>query len=196
MTDLNPKVDAYIAKSDDWQDVLVALREIVLACGLSEDFKWGKPCYTCEGGNLIAIARLKERCWIMFFKGALLKDPAQILEKAGENSRSMRIVPFTRAADVTANADLLRAYVLEAVAAQKAGLKVDFKDSKNLVFADELVDAFDKDPDLKAAFDALTPGRQRGYNLFFNGAKQSKTRHSRIAKCTADILIGKGLNDR
>ena len=132
----------------------------------------------------------------MFFKGALLKDAEQVLEKAGKNSQSMRVMRFTDTAQIAEMTPTLRTYFEEAIAAQKAGLKVDFKENKSLVFPDELIDQFDENPDLKAAFDALTPGRQRGYNLFFTGAKQSATRTSRIEKCTPMILVGKGLNDR
>lgn len=196
MTQTNPKVDAYLAKSKDWRAELHALRALVLAAGLTEDFKWNKPCYTFEGGNLIAIARLKDYCWLMFFKGALLKDAAQILAKAGENSQSMRVMRFTDTDQIAALAPTLQAYFEEAIAAEKAGLKVDFKESKTLVFPDELVDYFDANPDLKVAFDALTPGRQRGYNLFFTSAKQSATRTARIEKCAPLIMAGRGLNDR
>lgn len=196
MVETNPKVDAYIEKSEQWRDELLALRDLVLAAGLTEDYKWHKPCYTFEGSNLIAIARLKDYCWLMFFKGALLKDEEQVLEKAGKNSQSMRVMRFADTAQIAAMTPTLRTYFEEAIAAQRAGLKVDFKESKSLVFPDELVDQLDANPDLKAAFDALTPGRQRGYNLFFTGAKQSATRTSRIEKCTPMILVGKGLNDR
>lgn len=190
------KVDAYLAKSDAWRDELTALRQIVLAAGLTEDFKWNKPCFTFEGGNLISIARLKDHCWLMFFKGALLKDEGRILEKAGENSQSMRVMRFTSVDQIHDLAPTLKKYFEEAKRAETAGLKVDFKESRTLVFPDELIDAFAANPDLKSAFDELTPGRQRGYNLFFMGAKQSATRTSRIEKSIPQILAGKGLTDR
>jgi len=189
-------VDTYIARSVDWQAELTALRGLVLAAGLDETIKWGKPCYTSEGANLVAIARLKDYCWLMFFKGVLLDDAAGLLQKAGENSQSMRVIPFASVGEIEAATPALRAYLAGAIAAQKAGLKVEFKESKELVFPDELINAFDANPDLKAAFDALTPGRQRGYNLFFTGAKQAATRVSRIEKYTDKILAGKGMTDR
>jgi uncharacterized protein YdeI (YjbR/CyaY-like superfamily) len=192
----DPRLDEYIAKSEAWQAELSALSDIVLHCGLDETIKWNKPCYTFEGGNLIAIARLKDHCWLMFFKGALLEDTAGLLEKAGENSQSMRVIPFTSIAAITDATPSLRGYLVAVIAAERVGLKVDLKGRKRLEFPDELVDAFDANPDLRVAFDALTPGRQRGYNLFFCGAKQSATRASRISKYTSDILAGRGMHDR
>lgn len=196
MSNHSPEVDDYIVKSEAWRAELTKMREILLDCGLQETIKWNKPCYMLDGANLIATARLKDHCWLMFFRGALLKDGAQILEKAGENSQSMRVISFTDVDQITSRADILRAYVEETISNEKKGLKVDFKESKSLVFPDELVDAFDADPDFKAAFDALTPGRQRGYNLHFTGAKQSATRSARIAKVMPRIFEGKGLTDR
>lgn len=192
----DPRVDRYIVNSEAWQAELSALRDLVLQCGFDETLKWNKPCYMFGGGNLVAIARLKDHCWLMFFKGALLADPSGHLEKAGENSQSMRVIPFTSLAQITALTPVLRAYFAAAIEAERKGQKVAFKQSKALVFPDELIDAFDSNPDLKAAFDALTPGRQRGYNLFFCGAKQSATRTSRVAKYADHILAGKGMQDR
>lgn len=192
----DPRVDEYIVKSDAWQAELAVLRDIILQSGLAETLKWNKPCYTFEGGNLVAIARLKDHCWLMFFKGALLEDAGGLLEKAGENSQSMRVIPFTSVVQINDATPTLRGYLQSAIAAERAGLKVVLKESKRLEFPDELIDAFNANPDLRVAFDALTPGRQRGYNLFFCGAKQSATRASRISKYSSYILAGRGMHDR
>ncbi|MDA0223037.1 MAG: DUF1801 domain-containing protein [Rhodobacterales bacterium] len=196
MCNRNPKVDAYLNSDARWQGELSALRAIILECPLTEEGKWNKPCYTFQHSNLIAFSRLKDCCWLMFFKGALLADCAGILAKAGENSQSMRVIPFTSVGQINGMKPVLKAYIQEAIDVEKAGLKVDFKRNFDLVFPQELLDRFDENPDLKAAFDALAPGRQRGYNLYFFGAKQSKTKQSRIAKSMPRILAGKGLTDR
>ncbi|MGV8985094.1 MAG: YdeI/OmpD-associated family protein [Cypionkella sp.] len=191
----NPLVDTFLA-SDKWQTELRALRAILLSSPLTEDFKWHKPVYTYDGANLIALAGLKDHCWIAFFKGALLTDPDGHLQKPGDNSQAGRVIKFTTLAQITALEPTLRAFILETIAAEKAGLKVEMTLSHDLTFPPELIDAFDADPDFKAAFDALTPGRQRGWNLHFTQAKQSATRQARIAKASPSILAGKGPNDR
>lgn len=193
---MNPKVSSYISSDRQWQEELQALRAILLDCRLTEEFKWNKPCYTFQNTNLVSIARLKNHCWIMFFKGALLSDPAGVLVKAGENSQSMRVIPFTNVGKIVELQALLKATVYEAIEAEKAGLKVPSIKHTDLIYPEEFNTKLDKMPDLKTAFEALTPGRQRGYNLYFTGAKQSRTRESRIEKCVPRILAGKGLNDR
>ena len=191
----NPKVDALLKeKSAQWQKELAALRAILLESPLTEEVKWGKPCYTFEGGNIAIIYGLKESCAIGFLKGVLLKDAAGILLKPGENSQSGRWVKFTSVEEIRKLAPTLKAYIHESVEAEKAGLRVEFKKSPEPV-ARELQDKLDKNAALKKAFTALTPGRQRAYNLFVSGAKQSETRTSRVEKCMPRILSGKGLND-
>jgi len=191
----NPQIDKYLGKLKRWQKEMEKLRKILLGCPLTEELKWGKPCYTFEKGNVAILYALKESCAIGFLKGALLKDPQSILIKPGENSQSGRWIKFSNIQEIARLESTLKAYIHEAIDAEKAGLKVDFKESKNLVFPVELKNAFEKKPALKTAFEALTPGRQRGYNLYFSGAKQSATRESRIEKCVPQILKGKGLQD-
>lgn len=196
MTEKNPKVDAYVSRAERWRDQTEALRAILIDSGLDEELKWGKPCYTFQGRNVAIIQGFKRHCALMFFKGALLEDRDGVLVKQGENSQAAMRMEFTAVGQVSEMEATLRAYLAEAIEVEKAGLKVDFKEKRALVFPDELMDAFDENPDLRAAFDALTPGRQRAYNLHFSGAKKSATRAARIAKCTPRILEGKGLNDR
>ena len=191
----NPKVDAFLAK-DKWQTELTALRAILLDAPLTEEFKWYKPVYSHAGSNLIALAGLKDHCWIHFFKGALLTDPDHVLQKPGENSQAGRVIKFTALDQITQMEPTLRRFIRETIAAEDAGLKVEMTLSHDLTFPPELIDSFDADPDFKAAFDALTPGRQRGWNLHFTAAKQSQTRAARITKATPSILAGKGPNDR
>ena len=192
----NPKVDAYLKKAKKWREEMQKLRAILLDSPLMEELKWGKPCYTFEKGNVAILYGLKESCALGFLKGALLKDAKGILIKPGENSQSGRWIKFTSVQAITGMKPVLKAYIQEAIAAEKAGLKVDFKEKHELVFPIELQNRLDKNPALKAAFAALTPGRQRGYNLYFSGAKQSQTRESRIEKCLPQILRGRGLHDR
>jgi uncharacterized protein YdeI (YjbR/CyaY-like superfamily) len=191
----NPKVDAFLAK-DKWRTELTALRAILLDTPLTEGFKWYKPVYSYDGANLIALAGLKDQCWIHFFKGALLTDPDQLLQKPGENSQAGRVIKFTALDQITRMEPTLRRFIRETIAAEDAGLKVEMTLSHNLTFPSELIDSFDADPDFKAAFDALTPGRQRGWNLHFTAAKQSDTRAARITNATPSIRAGKGPNDR
>jgi uncharacterized protein YdeI (YjbR/CyaY-like superfamily) len=192
---MNPKVEAYFSKAAPWHDELLALRAILLGCPVAEDFKWRSPVYMAGGGNVATVWRLKDCCGLSFFKGVLLKDPEGILVAPGENSRSVRLVKFTSVAGIAQVETVLKAYVLEAVEVENAGLKVDLpKDDFEL--PEELVRILEQDPDLKAAFEALTPGRQRGYCLHFSQPKQSATRVSRIEKAAPRILAGKGMHDR
>lgn len=189
------KIKDLLAKSD-WQDERLLFREIALGCGLSEQVKWGKLCYSHDGGNVAIFFGMKDYCGLGFFKGSLLKDRQKILSKQGEHSQAMRLVRATSVADITTLRPVIEGYIHEAVEIEKAGLKVEFKEKHDLVPPAELVAAFDQDPDLKAAFHALTLGRQRGYMLHFSGAKKSETRRSRIRKVIPDILVGKGMHDR
>jgi len=192
----NPKVDAYFARAKKWPEEIKKLREILLGCGLSEELKWGKPTYTFEQKNIVAINQLKDNAALLFFKGALLKDAKGILIRPGEHSQSARWMKFTSSREIAAMKPVLKAYVQEAIEAEKAGLKVNFEKSRELTLPDELKSKFDEVPSLKAAFTALTPGRQRAYVLYFSGAKQSATRAARIEKYVEQILAGKGFNER
>jgi uncharacterized protein YdeI (YjbR/CyaY-like superfamily) len=196
MTKTDPKVDAYIDRAQRWQGETAALRAILLDCGLEEALKWGKPCYAAQGGNVAIIQGFKPHLALMFFKGALLKDPEGVLRAQGANSQAAKRMEFTSPAQVDEMAATVRAYVAEAVAVEQAGLKVAFTAKAELVYPDELVEAFDTDPAFAAAFKALTPGRQRAYVLHFSGAKQAATRAARIAKVVGRVLDGKGLADR
>ena len=195
MTDKNPAVDAWIGKQKKWQAEIPPLRDALLASGLHEDFKWGKPCYTHEGSNIVLIMPLKETCTLLFTKGALMKDPKGVLVQPGENSQSARQMRFTSLAEITKFGTSLKAYLKDAIAVEAAGLKVAFKKSTDLVYPEEFQRRLDKNSALREAFHALTPGRQRQYHLFFTGAKQSKTREARVEKAIPLILDGLGLND-
>ena len=190
----NPKVDAYLSKTKKWQEELKKLRMIILACGLTEELKWGKPCYSFQQSNIVILQGFKEFCALLFAKGALLKDANGILKKPGENTQAARRIPFTNVREIVEMEPVLKAYIHEAIAAEKAGLKVDFKKNPEPI-PEELQNKLDESPALKTAFAALTPGRQRGYILYFSAPKQSKTRESRVEKCMQQILNGKGLND-
>jgi uncharacterized protein YdeI (YjbR/CyaY-like superfamily) len=191
---VNPEVDAYISRSEQWPGELAALRPILLGCGLTEEIKWGKPCYCHQGRNILILQEMKEFLGLMFFKGALLSDPDGVLEEQGQNSRSARRLRFTSVEDVARLADTVAAYVDEAIRVEQAGLRVG--SPPELVLVEELRERLDRDPELEAAFESLTPGRRREYNLYFSGAKQAKTRAGRIDRCAAWILDGKGLRDR
>ncbi|MFC3285926.1 YdeI/OmpD-associated family protein [Litchfieldella rifensis] len=195
MNDMNPKVDELLRK-DKWQEERKTLRAILLDCQLTEEVKWGKLCYTFQKSNVVMIYGIKEYCALGFFKGALLNDADGILVKPGEHSQAMRQIRFTGVQEIDELEARLKAYIHEAIEVEKAGLKVDFKEKRELEFPEEFQDKLNEDPVLKTAFEALTPGRQRGYILHFSGAKQSRTRVSRIEKCISRILDGKGLNDR
>ncbi len=191
---MNPKVDDYLKKTPEWREETKKLRAIALGCGLTEELKWGKPCYTFQDSNLLIIQGFKNYCALMFCKGALLKDPKGILVKIGEHTQAARQVRFTELHEIVRQEATLKAYIQEAIAAEKAGLKVEYKKSSEPI-PEELQAKLDEVPAVKAAFDALTPGRRRAYLLYFSGAKQSKTRTSRVEKCLPQILKGKGLDD-
>ena len=191
---MNPKVDACIRRSDMWPEEMAGLRPILLGCGLTEKIKWRNPCYSHEGKNIVILQEMKEFLALMFFKGVLLKDPEGVLEEQGPNSRSARRIPFTSVEDVARLAGTVKAYIDEAIEVEKAGLKVG--PAPELLLVPELQGPLDKDPSLKAAFEALTPGRRREYNLYFSGAKQEKTRAARVERYVQKILDGKGFRDK
>jgi uncharacterized protein YdeI (YjbR/CyaY-like superfamily) len=191
----NPSVDGFIRKSQPWQEELKQLRAILLDSPLTEEVKWRAPCYTFEGHNVAFIGGFKDNCVLSFIKGALLKDPKGLLTKPGENTQSARVIRFTSLQEIIDLKPTLKAYILEAIELEKSGAKVDFKEKTQLVFPEELQKKFDQDTAFEAAFAALTPGRQRAYNLYFTAPKQSKTRESRVEKYRQQILDGKGMND-
>ena len=187
-------VDAYLAESEQWPAEVAALREVLLGCGLAETIKWGKPCYLHDGSNIALVQEFKDFLALMFFKGALLDDPDGVLEDQGPNSRSARRICFTSVDDVTRSAGTIQAYVVQAVEVEESG--ADVGPPPELELVEELQQRLDDDPTLAEAFDALTPGRRREYNLYIAGAKQSKTRAARVDKHVPRILEGKGLRDR
>ncbi|WP_019419123.1 YdeI/OmpD-associated family protein [Paenibacillus sp. OSY-SE] len=193
---MNPKVDIFLSKTNKWQEETEKLRSIILDCQLTEELKWGKPCYTSEGSNIVIIQGFKEFCALMFFKGVLLHDPNGILVQIGENTQAGRQIRFTNVQEIVEMDTILKAYIHEAIEVEKAGLKVEFKKSTDLILPEEFQNKLDENPALKTAFEALTPGRQRAYVMHFSAPKQSKTRESRVEKCVQQILNGKGLNDR
>jgi uncharacterized protein YdeI (YjbR/CyaY-like superfamily) len=195
MNGMNPKVDWYFNKAKTWQEELQKLRVIVLDCGLTEELKWGVPCYTFQKSNIVLIHVFKAYCALLFVKGALLNDPAGILVQQTENVQAARQVRFTQVEEIVELEHTLKAYIQEAVEAEKAGLKVNLKETKEFNLPEEFLNKLDEMPALKEAFDALTPGRQRAYLLYFSAPKQSKTRAARVEKCVQPILNGKGLND-
>lgn len=192
--DTNITVDTFINRAKAWQAEMQKLRAILVDCGLDEELKWGKPCYAFEGTNVAIIQPFKRHCALMFFKGALLKDAHKRLRSQGENTQSAMRLEFTDEADIKVTQ--VKAYVKEAIAVEKAGLKVEFKAKRALDLPDELTQIFQKNRILAKAFGALTPGRQRAYVLHFTGAKRSQTRTARVEKCIPRILAGLGLNDR
>lgn len=191
----NPRVDVFLSKTDKWQKELVTLRKIVLECDLTEELKWGQPCYTYEGGNVVLIHGFKEYCALLFMKGALLKDPKGILIQQTKNVQSGRQIRFTTMGEITKMEPTLKAYIRDAIKVEKAGLKVSHKETAEFEVAEEFQSKLDKSAALRKAFTSLTPGRQRAYLLHFSAPKQAKTRESRIEKCIPQILEGKGLND-
>ena len=192
---MNPQVTGYIRKNKEWQQELEKLRTIVLDCGLTEEVKWGCPCYTFQESNIVLMHVFKEYCALLFFKGALLKDPNGILVQQTENVQSARQIRFTDAREIVEMASTLKAYICEAIEVERAGLKVELKKTAQFSVPEEFQNKLDANPELETAFYALTPGRQRAYLLYFAGAKQSKTRESRVVKCMQQILDGKGLDD-
>ncbi len=195
MTEMNPKVEAFMAKTKTWREESEKLRSILHDFPLSEDLKWGKPCFAFQGSNFIIIIAFKEYCALAFFKGSLLSDPNGLLVKPGENTQGGRQIRFNNIQEIVALEPVIRAYIQEAIDVEKAGLQVDKTASKELVFPDELHQKFDEMPALAVAFQVMTPGRQRAYNMHFSAPKQSTTRMSRIEKCIPKILEGKGMND-
>jgi len=210
MASINPKIDNYLAvgcgrcplggtpdcKVHNWDEELKQLRMILLDSDLTEELKWSVPCYTFEGKNVIVMSALKDYCALSFFKGVLLKDEAGILVAQTQNMQAERLIKFTNVDEIIEMEHLIKAYINEAIEVEKAGLEVEYKDTSEFECPEELQQKFDDDAYFKTAFEALTPGRQRGYLLHFSGAKQSKTRISRIEKNVQKILSGKGLHDR
>ncbi|QIP18017.1 hypothetical protein G8759_30085 [Spirosoma aureum] len=192
---MNPEVDFYFSKAQTWQNELEQLRLIVLDCGLTEVLKWGSPCYTFQRSNIVLIHVFKEYCALLFFKGALLQNADGILIQQTENVQGGRQIRFTNVREIIQLKPLLKAYIYEAIEVEKAGLTVKFKKSTEFAIAEEFQHRLAEIPALKTAFDALTPGRQRAYLLYFAQAKQSRTRESRVEKCMPQILNGKGLNE-
>ncbi|MEO8535802.1 MAG: DUF1801 domain-containing protein [Flavobacterium sp.] len=192
---MNPKVDFYFDKVKKWQKEMEKLRTIALDCQLTEELKWGTPCYTLEKKNIVLIHEFKEYCAFLFFKGSLLKDTNDILIQQTENTQATRQIRFTNVKDIIELKPILKAYINEAIEVEKAGLQVDFKKTKEFEVPEEFQKKLNEESKLKKAFEALTPGRQRAYLLHFSQPKQSKTRESRIEKATPEILEGKGLND-
>ncbi len=191
----HPKVDALFRQAKQWREEMAKLRKIVLDCGLTEELKWYQACYTQEGRNIVLIHGFKEYCALLFFKGALMKDPKGLLIQQTENVQSGRQIRFTNAKEIAKLEPVLKAYLHDAVAVEKAGLKVKMKTTADYKVPEELQKKLDQDPAFKKAFSALTPGRQRGYLFYFAGAKQSQTREARIEKYLPQILKGKGMND-
>ncbi len=192
---LNPGVDFFFNKAGKWQEEYDKLRTCVLDCGLTEEVKWGVPCYTYENKNIVVIHGFKEYCALLFFKGALLKDDKAILIRQTENVQAQRQVRFTGVKEIADLEPVLKAYIHEAIEVERAGLKVNHKTTEEFSVPEEFQNKMDEVPALKIAFEALTPGRQRAYLLYFSTPKQSKTRESRIEKFMPQILSGKGLND-
>jgi len=191
----NPKVDWFFTKATQWQEEFEKLRTIVLDCGLTEELKWGCPCYTFEKRNIVLMHGFQEYCALLFFKGALLKDPDDILIQQTENVQAARQIRFTNVRQIVKMKPILKAYIYEAVEVERAGLKVPLKKTKEFNIPAEFQNKLNKNAALKKAFNALTPGRQRGYLLHFSAPKQSKTRESRVENSIPQILVGKGLND-
>lgn len=192
---MNPKVDFFFNKTGQWQTEFEKLRTIALKTELTEDLKWGCPCYTYEGKNIFLIHGFKEYCALLFFKGALMKDPENILIRQTENIQATRQIRFTKLQQIIDLENVLSNYIFEAVEIEESGAKVEMKKTHEFNIPEEFAQKLNENPELKKAFETLTPGRQRAYLLYFSSAKQSKTRISRIEKYIPEILNGKGLND-
>ena len=192
---MNPKVDWFFNKTTKWQEAYSELRILVLECGLSEELKWGCPCYTFEKNNIVLIHGFKDYCALLFMQGALLKDPNNILVQQTENVQSARQIRFKNLEEILNNKSIIKSYIDEAIAIDKAGLSVELKKTPDYKIPVEFQKVLNDMPELNNAFKALTPGRQRGYLLYFSSAKQSKTREARIEKYVQQILNGKGLDD-
>ena len=195
MNTRNPKVNFFFSKAKKWQEEFRKLRTIILGCGLTEELKWGKPCYTFQQSNVVLIHGFKEYCALLFMKGALLKDAKGILIQQTENVQAARQVRFTNVREIAKMEAILKSYIKQAIEIEKAGLEVNYRKTLEFKVPEEFQKRLNAIPALRTAFDALTPGRQRGYLLYFSGAKQSKTRESRVEKCMPQILKGKGLDD-
>ena len=195
MSNINPKVNFYFIKAKKWQVEMEQLRIIALSCGLNEELKWGCPCYTLQKNNIVLIHAFKDYCAFLFFKGSLLKDSKNILIQQTENVQAARQIRFTDLKEIIKQTAILKTYIYEAIEVEKSGLKVELKKTKEYSIPEEFKNKLDKDPTLKTAFYALTPGRQRGYLLYFSAAKQTKTREARVEKYSLQILKGKGLDD-
>jgi uncharacterized protein YdeI (YjbR/CyaY-like superfamily) len=192
---MNPRVDFFFTKAKKWREEFEKLRIIILDCQLTEELKWGVPCYTFEKSNILLMHGFKEYCAVLFFKGALLNDVNGILISQTENTQATRQIRFTSVREIVEMETVLKAYIHEAIEVEKAGLNVSFKKTTEFIVPEEFQIKLDELPALKTAFAALTPGRQRGYILYFSAPKQSKTRQSRVEKCMPQILNGKGLDD-
>lgn len=192
---MNQKVDFYFSNNQKWQNEITLLRTIVLDCNLNEELKWGVPCYTYQGKNILLVSTFKNYCSLNFFKGSLLSDYENILEKPGENSYQGRLIKFTQVAEIDRLKPTIKAYIFEAIEIEKAGIKFDNKAKSEIELPTELQNFFEENQQLKEAFNNLTPGRKRGYLLHFSQAKQPKTIITRIEKYIPRILIGKGIND-
>ncbi len=192
---MNSKIEEYFNKARKWQNEERKLREIALSCGLDEEYKWMHPCYTLGGAHIVLIHGFKEYCALLFMKGALLKDEQGILVQQTENVQARRQIRFTNLEEVDRQGNAIKSYIMEAIEIEKSGAKVEMTKSTNLEYPEEFQSALDSNPDLAKAFEALTQGRKRGYNLYFTGAKQSTTRIARVEKCIPKILAGKGLDD-
>ena len=193
---MNPEVEWFFEKDTQWQEEYLMLRKIILDCGLKEELKWGVPCYTLSGKNVVLMHGFKEYCALLFHKGALLKDTDGILVQQTENVQAARQIRFTGTEEIEELEAVLKAYNFEAMEVEKAGLKVELKKTRDFDSPEELQQVLEENPEFKTAFESLTPGRQRGYILYFAAPKQSKTRVSRIEKYWDQILKGKGLNDK
>ena len=192
---MNPKVDFYFDEAKKWQKEQEELRQIALDCQLTEELKWGSPCYTFQNTNVVLIHAFKDYCAFLFFKGALLSDTDNLLIRQSENVQAGRQIRFTNLQEILDQKSILKTYIYQAIEVEKAGLKVQLKKTKEFEIAEEFQKKLDEDSKLETAFKALTPGRQRAYLLYFSSAKQSKTRESRVKKCIDQILDGKGLDD-
>jgi uncharacterized protein YdeI (YjbR/CyaY-like superfamily) len=193
---MNPRIDFFFSKAKKWREEFEKLRTIILDCGLTEELKWGKPCYTFQNSNVVLIHGFKEYCAILFIKGALLKDAKGILIQQTENVQAGRQIRFTHVREIVKLEPILKAYLKEAIAVEKAGLEVTYKKTSEFKIPEEFQKKLNEIPALKTAFEALTPGRQRGYLLYFSAPKQSKTRETRVEKCMDLIFDGMGLNDQ
>jgi uncharacterized protein YdeI (YjbR/CyaY-like superfamily) len=192
---MNPEVDAFLRRAKKWRKEMATLRKILLGCRLTEEWKWGKPCYTFRQSNVVIILPLKEYCALLFCKGALLKDPHGILIKPGEHTQAARQIRFTGLSEISGRKSILKAYIRNAIDVEKAGLEVIYKKTTEFSIPEEFQNKLDESPVLKAAFEKLTPGRQRAYLIHFSAPKQSKTREARVEKYRQQILHGVGLND-